>query len=88
MSSNVLEFCGLTEEAIGMEIEEEDSKMEANFVVSEEARQIFTHEEILLRKELTQRWFANFPKQKACIPRNRSDEQGGKHRRCVASSGA
>jgi len=83
MSSNVLEFCGLTDEAIRMEIDEGAPETAPNFAVSEEARQIFTDEEILLRKELTRRWFANFPKQKVCVPRVRSDEQAS--RRCGVS---
>jgi len=85
MSSNVLEFCGLTEEAISMEIDESALETSPNFVVSEEARQIFTDEEILLRKELTQRWFANFPKQKACIPRMRLGDQISTRGRCGGS---
>lgn len=72
MSSNVLEFCGLTEEAIGMELEH-DVDTTPRFVVSEEARQIFTAEEIVLRRELAQRWFDNFPKKRrACMGESNS----------------
>lgn len=60
MSSNVLEFCGLTDDSFGMDI---DYELETpQFVVSEEARQIFTAEEIVQRSELTRKWFTNFPK--------------------------
>lgn len=59
MSSNVLEFCGLTDEAMRMEVDEMDPPM---FVVGEEARRLFTDEEILSRMELTKRWFETFAK--------------------------
>jgi len=59
MSSNVLEFCGLTDDVMGMDIDEMDQPM---FVVSEEARRLFTDEEISSRVELTKRWFETFAK--------------------------